>query len=121
MKKKSSKVVAKVAKKVSKPKAKKVAKVAKVSNVAKVASTEVVEVVNKINVKILASIVHPNKKILAEKILNKVPVEQLNVEYGKIRVAEMNSYIKSFTANLEKNSALAAKRGCNGVCVVCQK
>ena len=107
--KKLSKVVKKVVKKVKKATKKGVVAGASVA------------VVNVNAVKILASIVHPNKKILAEKILSNVPVEELVTEYGKTRVSEMNTYIKSFTANLEKNAALNAKRGCNGVCVACSK
>lgn len=115
MKKKLPKVVVKAIKKELKPKAKKVAK--KV-----VANVEVPKkVVNTSTADILSSIVHPNKKILAEKILLGVPVEELISQYGKTRVSEMNSYIRSYKANLDKNFALKAKRGSSGVCLACQK
>ena len=83
------------------------------------ASTEVV--VNVEASKIIASITHPNKKILAEKILNGVSSEELIKEYGNTRFAEMQNYIQNYSVNLAKNAELNAKRGCNGVCVACQK
>lgn len=79
------------------------------------------EVVNVESSQILASITHPNKKILAEKILAGTSTEDLIKEYGNTRVSEMQSYIQNFSANLNKNSELKAKRGCNGVCLACQR
>jgi hypothetical protein len=70
---------------------------------------------------ILSSISHPNKKILAEKILLGVEsTEGLISLYGNTRVSEMKRYISSYMSNLNKNSELKSKRGCNGVCIACQ-
>lgn len=43
--------------------------------------------------KILSQITHPNRKILAEQILSGVSLEDLEAEWGKITVAEMNNTI----------------------------
>lgn len=116
--KKLPKVVVKAIKKELKPK---VTKKVVVASATAPEFPEVVGVVNTESSAIIASITHPNKKILAEKMLNGVPVEELINQYGNTRVSEMNSYIQSYGANLNKNSALKAKRGCNGVCLACQK
>ncbi len=79
------------------------------------------EVINVESSKIIASILHPNKKILAEKILSGVSSEDLIKEYGNTRFLEMQKYIQNYSANLNKNAELKAKRGCNGVCIACQR
>lgn len=79
------------------------------------------EVINVESSQILASIIHPNKKILAEKILAGTSTEDLVKEYGNTRVLEMQNYITNYSATLNKNAELKAKRGCNGVCLACQR
>ena len=72
------------------------------------------------NVDILNSISHPNKKILAQKILDGVSFDELVKSYGRTRVLEMQKYIQDYSINLAKDCELKAKRG-NGVCLACQR
>lgn len=105
----------KILKKETKP------KVTKKVVLSKASQSEVAPaIINVESNEILASISHPNKKILADKILTGTSNEDLIKEYGNTRVSEMQSYIQSFAINLIKNSELNSKRGCNGVCQACQ-
>lgn len=70
---------------------------------------------------IIASISHPNKRILAQKILDEVSFDSLVEEYGRTRVMEMQKYIQNFNLNKDKNCELIARRGTYGVCKACQK
>lgn len=110
-KKVAKKVVAEVKPKVTK----------KVVSVAGSVPEVTEEIINVESSKIIASISHPNKKILAEKILAGTAIEDLIKEYGNTRVSEMQSYIQNYSTNLNKNADLKAKRGCNGVCLACQR
>lgn len=70
---------------------------------------------------VLESISHPNKKILAQKILDGVSFDTLAKDYGRTRVLEMQKYIQVYSDNLNKDCELTAKRGRNGVCIACQR
>lgn len=70
---------------------------------------------------VLKSISHPNKKILAQKILDGVEFDTLVKDYGRTRVLEMQKYIQVYSDNLNKDCELNAKRGRYGVCIACQR
>lgn len=91
----------------------------------KVINNEVIEekkvIVCDNNSEVLKSISHPNKKILAQKILDGVSFDTLFKDYGRTRVLEMQKYIQVYSDNLNKDCELTAKRGRNGVCIACQR
>lgn len=69
----------------------------------------------------IASISHPNKRVLAERIIAGENEEDLIKEYGRTRVFEMQKYIEVFSANKDANYQSKLKRGGGGVCIACQK
>lgn len=91
----------------------------------KVINNEVIEekkvIISDSTNEVLESISHPNKKILAQKILDGVSFDTLAKDYGRTRVLEMQKYIQVYSDNLNKDCELTAKRGRNGVCIACQR
>lgn len=91
----------------------------------KVINNEVIEekkvIISDSTKEVLESISHPNKKILAQKILDGVSFDTLAKDYGRTRVLEMQKYIQVYSDNLNKDCELTAKRGRNGVCIACQR
>lgn len=55
----------------------------------------------------LKTVTHPNKKILARKIISGIPPGELYAEYGKTRVMEMQKEIEAFS-NLKVESRMRA-------------
>lgn len=101
---------------------------AKKVTIKEVVKPKIVEKIVTVNVaptinssEVLSSIVHPNKKILAERIINGEDFASLLRDYGRTRVMEMQKYINTYEANQAVRNELKAKRGGYGVCIACQK
>lgn len=69
---------------------------------------------------VVTSINHPNKRILAQKILDGVSFDLLVKDYGRTRIMEMQKYISNYNDSKNKDNELKRRRGV-GICIACQK